>query len=61
MYGGEERSVYRVLVGKPEGKVIIRIIIFMNCNGLSPGGSGYFTCIQNMKLITNKFKSEGLH
>jgi len=29
--------------------------------GLSPGGSGYFTCIQNMKLVTNKFKSVGLH
>ena len=28
--------------------------------GLSPGGSGYFTCIQNMKLVTNKFKSGGL-
>ena len=26
-----------------------------------PGGSGYFTCIQNMKLVTNKFKSGGLH
>ena len=25
------------------------------------GGSGYFTCIQNMKLVTNKFKSGGLH
>jgi len=25
--------------------------------GLSPGGSGYFTCIQNMILSTNKFKS----
>ena len=24
-------------------------------------GSGYFTCIQNMKLVTNKFKSGGLH
>ena len=23
--------------------------------GLSPGGSDYFTCIQNMKLVTNKF------
>jgi len=23
---------------------------------LSPGGSGYFTCIQNMKLFANKFK-----
>jgi len=28
---------------------------------LSPGGSGYFTCIQNMKLVTTKFKSGGLH
>ena len=28
---------------------------------LSPGGSGYFTCMQNMKLVTNKFKSGGLH
>ena len=29
--------------------------------GLSPGGSGYFTCKQNMKSVTNKFKSVGLH
>jgi hypothetical protein len=29
--------------------------------GLSPDGSGYFTCIQNMKLVTTKFKSGGLH
>ena len=29
--------------------------------GLSPGGSGYFTCKQNMKLVTTKFKSGGLH
>ena len=28
---------------------------------MSPGGSGYFTCIQNMKLVTNKCKSGGLH
>ena len=28
---------------------------------MSPGGSGYFACIQNMKLVTNKFKSGGLH
>ena len=27
----------------------------------SPGGSSYFTCIQNTKLVTNKFKSGGLH
>ena len=29
--------------------------------GLSPGGGGYFTCIQNMKFVINKFKSGGLH
>jgi len=28
---------------------------------LSPGGSGYFTCIQNTKSVTNKFKSGELH
>jgi hypothetical protein len=33
----------------------------LTATGLSPGGSGYFTCIQNMKLVTNKFKSGGLH
>ena len=29
--------------------------------GLSPGGSGYFKCKQNMKLVSTKFKSGGLH
>ena len=28
---------------------------------LSSGGSGYFTCIQNMNSVTTKFKSGGLH
>ena len=37
------------------------LIIMINAIGLSTGGSGYFTCIQNMKLVTNKFKSGGLH
>ena len=41
--------------------IIIIIIIIVNSIGLSPGGSGYFTCIQNMKFVTNKFKSGGLH
>jgi len=27
---------------------------------LLPGSSGYFTCKQNMKLVTTKFKSGGL-
>ena len=28
---------------------------------MSPGDSGYFTCIQNVKLVTTKFKSGGLY
>jgi len=43
-------------------KVIIIIFIYLiTAIRLSPGGSGYFTCIQNMKLVTNKFKPGGLH
>jgi len=41
--------------------IIIIIIILFTSIGLLPGGSGYFTCIQNMKLVTTKFKSGGLH
>jgi len=41
--------------------VILVIKIFIYCNCLSPGGSGYFACKQNMKLVTTKFKSGGLH
>ena len=37
------------------------IIIFINCNWVVTRGSGYFTCIQNMKSVTSKFKSGGLH
>ena len=29
--------------------------------GLLPGGSGYFTCKENVKLVTARFKSGGLH
>ena len=28
---------------------------------VSPASSSRYTCIQNMKLVTNKFKSGGLH
>ena len=41
--------------------IIIIIIIYLIANELSPGGSDYFTCIQNVKLVTNKIKSGGLH
>jgi len=43
-------------------KIIIIIIIYLfTAIGLLPGGCGYFTCIQNMKLVTTKFKLGGLH
>ena len=40
---------------------IIVMIYLFNAIGLLPGGSGYFTRKQNMKSVTNKFKSGGLH
>ena len=39
----------------------IVIIYLFTAIGLSPGGSGYFTYKQNMKLVTNKFKSGELY
>jgi len=39
----------------------VLLLLLLTAIGLSLGGSGYFTCIQNMKLVTNKFKSGGLH
>ena len=41
--------------------IIIIIIYLFTVIGLSPGGSVYFTCKQNMKLVITKFKSGGLH
>ena len=40
---------------------IIIIIYLFTAIGLSPGGSCYFTCKQNIKSVTTKFKSGGLH
>jgi len=37
------------------------IIYLFTAIALLPGGSGYFKCKQNMKLVTTRFKSEGLH
>ena len=39
----------------------LNVIFLLTAVGLSPGGSGYFTCIQNIKLVTTEFKSGGLH
>ena len=41
--------------------IYIYIYILFTAIGLSPGGSGYFTCKQNMKLVITKFNSGGLH
>ena len=41
--------------------VVINIIYLFTAIGLLPGGSGYFACKQNMKSVTTKFKSGGLH
>jgi hypothetical protein len=38
-----------------------KLLLLLISIGLSPCGSGYFTCIQNMKLVINKFISGGLH
>jgi len=37
------------------------IIYSFTAIGLLPVGSGYFTRKQNMKLVTTRFKSGGLH
>jgi len=39
---------------------IYLFIYLFTAIGLLPGGSGYSTCKQNMKLATTKFKSGGL-
>jgi len=36
--------------------LLLLLLLLLTAVGLSPGDSGYFTCIQNMKLVTNKFK-----
>jgi len=41
--------------------LLLLLLLLLTATELSPGGSGYFTCIQNLKLVTNKFKSGGLH
>ena len=47
---------------KGSGKLLLLLLLLLfTAIVLSPDGSGYFTCIPNMKLVTNKFKSGGLH
>ena len=41
--------------------LLLLLLLLLTAVGLSPGGSDYFTCKQNMKLVTTRFKSGGLH
>ena len=50
-----------LLVHKRILLLLLLLLLLLTAIGLSPSGSGYFACIQNMKLVTNKFKSGGLH
>jgi len=40
---------------------VLLLLLLFTAIRLLPGGSGYCTCIQNMKLVTTKFKSGGLY
>ena len=40
--------------------LLLLLLLLFTAVGFLPGGSGYFTCIENMKLVTNKFKFGGL-
>jgi len=42
-------------------KLLLLLLLLFTAVGLLPGGSGYFTCKQNMKSVTTKFKSGWLH
>jgi len=41
--------------------LLLLLLLLLTAIGFLPGGSGYFTCIQNLKLVTTKFKLGGLH
>jgi len=41
--------------------LLLLLLLLLTAIWLLPGGSGYFTCKQNMKSITTEFKSGGLH
>ena len=49
----------KIFYDTPPYRVVI--IYLLTAIGLSAGDSGYFTCKQNMKLVTTRFKLGGLH
>ena len=56
LYRGVQVELHSFLTSELDGSIIIIIIYLFTAIGLSPGGSGYFTCKQNMKLVTTEFK-----
>ena len=34
--------------------LLLLLLLLLTAIGFLPGGSGYFTCIQNLKLVTTK-------
>ena len=61
MYTSIRLNPDRVNQSKLVSLPTIILLLLLTAIGLLPGDSGYFTCTQNMKLVTNKFKSGGLH
>jgi hypothetical protein len=57
----KEYALRRVQVKQDDLKLNNIIIYLLTAIWLLPGGSGYFTCKQNMKLVTTEFESGGLH
>jgi len=63
-----ERVHYRIHNSPPRGlslrslksQLFIFIYLFTTIR-LLPGGNGYFTYKQNMKLVTTRFEAGGLH
>jgi len=41
--------------------LLLLLLLLYTAIGLLPGGSGYFTCKPNVKLVTTKLRSGGLH
>ena len=52
-------ALSQAIIGHVSTIIIIKYLF--TAIGLLPVGSGYFACKQNMKLVTTKFKSGGLH
>ena len=54
LHGGQQQQQQQQLL-------LLLLLLLFTAIGMSPSGSGYFTCKQNMTLVTTKFKSGGLH